>query len=267
VTGSYYEPLAETAQTGRYRSGSATAGPWADDLQHGGPPNALAVAAAERLARAETGRSDLIAMRIASEFLRPVPVADVETEARVVRAAGAAALVEVVLRAGERDCLHSRVWFVRDSDTTAVATGDTTPAAPAQVPDIPPGFDVEFGYSRSLEWRLTCGGISRPGPGAAWARAATDLTPGVVPDGLCFAALLGDSAGGLSSALDWRTWSFLNVDLDVHLARPVAGEWLFIDAETQLGTAGTGLARATLSDVQGPVGATMQTLVLATRRR
>jgi hypothetical protein len=55
----------------------------------------------------------------------------------------------------------------------------------------------------------------------------------------------------------------VNVDLDVHLARPFRGEWVVMDAETHLGEDGSGLTRSTLSDRHGVAGAGLQTLVLA----
>jgi hypothetical protein len=264
VTSSYFHVLDESAESGRYRATPATVGPWSPDLQHGGPPNALAVAAAERLVAEQTGRTDLIAMRIASEFVGPVPVAEVTTEARAVRVARNAALVGVVLRSGDRECLQARVWLVRDGDTSRVAQ------PPRPVPDLPDtgtALDARFGYGDSLEWRGVRGGITQTGPGAAWVRARTDVVPGSPPRGLQFAALVGDSASGISAELDWKAWTFLNVDLDVHLARPVEGEWLHLDATTQLGGHGSALTRSTLYDTTGPVGATLQTLVVAPVRR
>ena len=260
----YFETLTETAEYGKYRSGAATQGPWATHLQHGGPPNALVVAAAERVVAAETQRADLLAMRIATDFVGSVPVAEIETHARVVRAARGAVLAEVRLTAQDRDCLNSRVWLVRDTDTAHLAP----PTAPTvEVPDIEPGLDTSFGYSDSLEWRVLRGGLREIGPGATWVRAAIPLKDGHTYSGLQFAALVGDSASGISSALDWSVWSFVNIDLDVHLARPVRGDWLFMDAETQLGERGAALARSTLSDQHGVVGSTLQTLVVAPLRR
>ena len=63
--------------------------------------------------------------------------------------------------------------------------------------------------------------------------------------GLQRVALVGDSASGISSVLSWDEWTFLNVDLDVHLSRPVQGEWVLLDARTTLGTHGAALARST----------------------
>ena len=243
-----------------YRSNPSTTGPWAPHLQHGGPPNALAVAAAEQVAAHVTGRSDLVALRLASDFVGPVPVADLEVRATVVRSARSAVLAAVTVAAGGRDCLHSRVWFVRDADTSAQAPSLD---AELELPTGRPGLDSEFGYGASLEWRRITGGLLERGPGSAWARAATELFDGYRWSGLARAVLIADSGNGLSSELDWAQWSFLNVDLDVHLARPLLGEWVLLDAVTQLGAHGSALARSTISDRHGVVGAGLQTLVVA----
>jgi hypothetical protein len=263
VATSYFEILDESTSDGRYLAGPETGGPWADDLQHGGPPNALLVHAAERLAAAETGRGDLVGVRVAAEFVGPVPVGELVTTARIVRSARSAVLVETLLRAGGRDCVHARVWLVADRDTSALVPSHGAPVGP---PNGLPGLAARFPYGDSIEWRVAHGNIDQPGPGVVWARPRLSLIDGLELSGLQRAALLGDSASGISSALDWAVWSFLNIDLDVHLLRPVVGDWLHMDAVTQLGPNGSALARSTLSDAHGPVGATAQTLVLALRR-
>jgi hypothetical protein len=177
-----------------------------------------------------------------------------------VRAARSAALVEVTISASGRPCLVSRVWFVRTADTSAVAPD---PGEPVAVPDVAAGIDLVFGYSASLEWRFVKSRMGVPGPAAAWARPNTEVLAGHKLSGLARVVLIADSASGISAELDWATWSFLNVDLDVHLARPVEGEWILMDAATLLGPAGSALARSTLCDVRGVVGAGLQTLVLA----
>jgi hypothetical protein len=40
-----------------------------------------------------------------------------------------------------------------------------------------------------------------------------------------------------------------------------------MDAATQLGAHGSALARSTLSDVYGPIGSGLQTLIVAPRKR
>jgi len=256
----YFTLIEAVGTRARYRAGAATAGPWDPRLQHGGPPNALAVAAAEQAIAAETGRTDLVALRLAADFVGPVPVGEIEVGTQVRRAARSAALVEVTVSADERLCLTSRVWFVRSSDTSDIAAPVSDPLP---VSDLPAGLDLTFGYGSSLEWRFVKNRMGVPGPAAAWVRPVTPLLAGYEMSGLARVALVADSGSGISAELDWAVWSFLNVDLDVHLARPVVGEWVFMDAATQLGPAGSALARSTLSDVCGEVGSGLQTLVIA----
>ena len=244
---------------GRYFADAATGGPWSPGLQHGGPPGALLVLIAEGLAAEHTGRSDLVALRLAAEYIRPVPVGEVRVSADVVRVARTAVLVDVTLSDTDRVCLHGRVWLVRIADTSEIAPPLADPALP---PADLPGQPADFPYARSLEWRTVSGGLDQRGPGIAWARPNRPILAGVATTGLQRAVLVGDSASGISSELDWSVWSFVNVDLQVHLARPLQGEWVQLDASTQLGPSGSALTRSTVSDVCGVVGATLQTLVL-----
>lgn len=265
TAGSVADPAGGTA---RYASLPASGGPWAPELQHGGPPNALAVAVAEDVVAAATGRYDLRAVRLAADFVRPVPVAELTAQSRIVRVARSAALVDVTLTAdgpsGERPCLVSRIWFVRQADTSTVA-----PPLPEAV-DVPPagnGLDADFPYGASLEWRFVAGSMSEPGPAAVWVRPATSLLPDRDMSPLSRAVLVADSASGISAELSWHEWSFVNVDLDVHLFRPTVGDWLLMSATTYLGAHGSALAHSTLADCRGPVGAGLQTLVVAPLRR
>lgn len=245
----------------------STGGPWSPQLQHGGPPNALLVHTAEQLAGRETGRTDLHALRLAAEFLRPVPVGVITVTARIVRAARTVVLVDATITADGQDCLHGRVWLVRDADTAAIAAPIASVTTP---PGQLPGVGADFPYGQSIEWRSVHGGLQEPGPALVWARPRLSLLHGTPMSGLQRAALIGDSASGLSAELDWGVWSFLNVDLDIHLARPAIGDWLLVDAQTTLTGSGTALARSTLTDLAGPgalLGTTAQTLVVEPRRR
>jgi hypothetical protein len=264
VGDTYFELIEEDPTRGRYLADACTGGPWDPGLQHGGPPNALVVRAAERAAAAESGRADLVASRLAAEFVGPVPVAEVSTTARVVRAARSGVLVEVRLASADRECLHARIWLVRDADTRVVAALLGPPQGP---PGTPPSFGLSFPYSNSIDWHEVAGSITTPGPGAVWARPRRSLVPDEELTGLQRVALIGDSASGISAELDWSAWSFLNVDLDIHLSRPFIGDWLHMDAVTQLGTHGAALARSTISDQHGPLATTAQTLIIAPRSR
>jgi len=254
------EPYFWHENDGSYIASPATGGPWEPGLQHGGPPSALLAHAAEQAAR-DAGREDLTAVRFAGEFLGPVPVASLRVSINVVRSARSGMLVDAELAAAGRTCLHARVWLVRRADTAGVAAAEQTTPVPQAAGDL----GADFPYGRSIDWRPVRGSLHEPGPGVTWARPLLDLLPGRPLSGLQRAVLIGDSASGISAELDWQSWTFMNIDLDVHLARPVAGDWLLMDAVTQLGSAGSALARATLSDCRGTVGSTAQTLLLARR--
>jgi acyl-coenzyme A thioesterase PaaI-like protein len=248
----------------RYQAGPATAGPWAPDLQHGGPPSALTVAVAEQTIARETGRTDMAAVRLAAEFVRPVPVGEMVVRGRLLRAARSAALAEVVVAdSAARDCLLARVWFVRETDTAAVVP---PLGGPVDVPDGQPGLTADFPFGHSMDWRFVTGRFDVPGPSAVWVRPRTALLEGYEMSALARAALIADSASGISAELSWQEWTFQNVDLDLHLSRPPVGDWLLMDAATQLGPHGAAVARSTLSDVYGTCGAGLQTLVLAPTR-
>ena len=79
------------------------------------------------------------------------------------------------------------------------------------------------------------------------------------------ALLVADSGNGLSAMLDVRAFMFINVDLNVMLHRDPEGEWLLMDAVTEIGPGGTGVAASTLSDLAGPVGRGAQALLVAPR--
>ena len=275
MTDPYFHRTSGDDSSGRYVAGELTAGPWSPALQHGGPPNALAVVLADRAVRAATGRADLVALRLAADFSRPVPVGECDVRTRVLRAGRSAALAEVTVSTQGRDCLTTGVWFVRDVDTSAVVPPTSPPPAPAPAKTAGRGADSDFaqwrfGYARSLAWRYTAGRPDELGPAAAWARPLHPLLEDDVLDGdpaglpgLAKVVLVADSASGISAELDWHEWSFVNVDLDVHLSRPFDGEWVHMDAVSTLGAHGSALARSTLSDHLGVVGAGAQTLVLS----
>jgi hypothetical protein len=262
VANPYFSRLEGGPAAATYHSDAATGGPWAAHLQHGGPPAALLVAVAEQLAT-EHGRTDLAARRLAAEFVGPVPVGDVSVDASIARSARTAVLVDATLSAHGRVCVHARIWLVRRADTTAIAPPVPDPDSP---PTHLPGLDGSFPYADSIEWRLVRGSLRRPGPGVVWARPDRHILDALPMSSLQRACLIGDSASGISAELDWTRWSFLNVDLDVHLARSIVGDWVQLDAVTQLGADGSAVARSTVSDLAGPVGATLQTLVVEPRQ-
>jgi hypothetical protein len=270
--------------TGTVLSAAACGGPWSAELQHGGPPSALLVRLAEQLAAAAVGHRNLVAARTAAEFLAPVPVAPLQVWARVERLARSAVLVRTQLAASGKPCLQARVWLMTESPDgrppaagpavlagSAAADRDVadpgaaellTTEDPTELPDF--GMDG-FPYAEHLDWRAVSGKAREPGPATVWVRARVPLLAGEQPSTLQRLLVVADSASGVSSLLDWDDWSFANIDLDVHLVRQSQDDWVLMQAVSELG-AGLGLARSSLSDRAGLVGAGLQTLLVRSRR-
>ena len=74
-----------------------------------------------------------------------------------------------------------------------------------------------------------------------------------------------DSGNGVSAALDWKRYLFINVDLSVHLHRMPEGEWVCLDAITLPEPDGVGMADSALFDERGPIGRAVQTLLVDER--
>lgn len=269
----FFQPLQGSGQT--FAPTEACIGPWSAESMHGGPPAALLVDACERVCREESG-TGLVALRASVDFLGPVPMEDVvEVQARVVRGGRRITLAESTLSAGGKDVLLMRTWLLRTTTddapppVQAIARAAADPLGrPPEVQHPPPErcppamTDWAFPYARAIEWRHVSGDPGGPGDAAAWARQRLRLREDDEPSGLQRAVLVADSGNGISAALDWDRWSFANIDLAVHLSRPLDGEWVLLDARTRYEPGGTGLATSVLHDTTGVVGTGAQSLLI-----
>jgi hypothetical protein len=176
----------------------------------------------------------------------------------------------LTLAASGAELMRARVWRMR-SEAVPLPEGVTTPdpappgpdgLAPAERPSF---WTEEVAYFDALEWRFAHGDFERPGPAAAWSRMRVPLVAGEETTPLEHLLVMGDAASGISSALDWTRYGFANVDFDVVLERPPAGEWLAADAHTRLGDRGAGACAGVLSDTRGRVGLSTQALFVTSR--
>jgi Thioesterase-like superfamily len=259
----------------RFRATELTQGPWGPGLQHAGPPAAL-------LGRAVEGHGDRAGLRVARitfEIARPVPIAELTVGTRTVRGGRSVELVEATLRAGETEVMRATALRIRTihldlpsgpsgSSGPSGASGLTPgprlpgPAAGRTEPFFPTGQDV--GYHTAMEFRFVTGAFLEPGPATVWMRMRHPLVPGEPPSPLCRVLIAADSGNGVSAALDFRTWRFINPDLTVYLFRHPAGEWVALEAATTAAD-GIGLADTTLHDEQGPIGRSAQALFVDRR--
>ena len=254
----FYLPLGAD----RYASTKATVGPWDARFQHGGPPVALLVRALEGCEPA----ADTLLSRLTAEFIGPVPVADVDVSARVLRGGRRVQLLEADLTSEGRPVLRARGWRLRAQPQAGLVAAGSDPPPPLPESAIAgPVPDFDEGYARALEWRVAGGSTVRPGPATVWARLRGPVVEGEEPSPVQRVAAVADSGNGVSWVLDWGRWSFVNVDLSIHLVRPPRGEWVCLDARTQVDPGGVAVASTTLYDQDGRIGTSAQSLLVTPR--
>jgi hypothetical protein len=257
-----------------------TRGPWDPDSQHAGPPAALIAREIERL---EGGGGRPVG-RIAFEIMRAVPIAPLRVEARVVRPGRSVELVEATLSDSDGEVIRATAWRLRTAEVKippGLSSADgpgligTSPStlrpgfAPPGVDQARPGTfpptGQDVGYHTAMEYRFLRGAFGDPGPALVWMRKLHPLVLGEEPSPLQRVLVAADSGNGVSATLDWTRYLFINVDLTVHLHRPLAGEWVCLDAITIPEPWGVGLADTALYDDRGPIGRAAQTLLIDER--
>ncbi len=237
-----------------------TRGPWDAGAQHAGPPSALIGRALERC----EPREDMRLGRVTFEILRPVPLAPLEVEARVVRPGRSVELLEATLTGPDGELVRARAWRLIPGELRLDEPVEEAPAGPsAGEPGqfFPTGEPV--GYHTAMEYRFLEGGFLEPGPARVWMRMRVPLVEGESPTPLQRVLVAADSGNGVSAALDWKRFIFINTDLSVHLLREPAGEYVCLDAVTHVD--GLGLADTVLWDEEGRIGRAAQTLLVRPR--
>jgi hypothetical protein len=256
VSDSFYVPLGD----GMFRSTVWTTGPWGPDAQHAGPPSALMGRALEAIAPPNSHLA-----RVTCDILRPVPIVDLSVTARVVRPGRSVALLEAELTADGERVMSAAAWAIRTTDL------DLPPQPVCSAPVSPDVFPAQFGgraehdYIAAMEWRFVAGSFFEPGPATAWLRMRMPLVDGEEPSPLQRVLTAADSASGISGALDFSRWVYVNPDLTVHLHRPAHDVWVGLDATTTPEPSGVGLTAAALYDRWGPIGRSAQSLFVAPR--
>jgi hypothetical protein len=280
--------LPDETISGQFESTELTRGPWDPASQHAGPPAALLARSIQLCAGLAPDPASRLVGRITFEILRPVPIGTLVVEAEVVRPGRRVDLVSASLRdagSGE-ELIRARAWRLRGEELelppglSSTAPGGPPsragrpggavgpPPPPAELEADPAAFfptGHEVGYHTGMEYRFAAGSFVEPGPAVCWMRMLRPLIAGQEPTPLERVLVAADSGNGISSALDFSVYLFINVDLSVHLHRLPEGEWVCLDALTIPEPSGLGQADAMLWDERGPLGRACQTLLIAER--
>lgn len=253
------------AEGDRFRSTELTRGPWSNEHQHAGPPAALLASVIER-----DLPPGMAVARVTVELLRPIPIAVLRVTTAVLRAGKKVQWLSADLMAAD-GALLARAYAVtmRTAELALPRKGDPLSdpiAAPAACE--PFAFDFfrsDVGYHTGMELRLARGRLGE-GLVAMWMRMRQPLLADQAPSPLQRVMIAADSGNGVSQVLDPRRFTFVNPDLTVYLHRPPVGEWVCLDARTIPQERGIGLADTRLLDEQGPIGRSVQSLLIDAAR-
>jgi acyl-coenzyme A thioesterase PaaI-like protein len=264
---------------GRFIPTEQARGPWDPSALHGGAPAALVTTAFERM----IGGSELRVARLGFELLRPIPQAPLTLATRVVRPGRRVQELAAELTAGADDdgeggevvCRASAlcVQQIPAAVPASPASGGSDQAAAREMAPPEDGTPERFALNDSTEASFASTAMEMRwlddpralGPARVWMRLRHPLLPGEPLTPLARLAATSDFGNGVSAALPFERFLFINADLTIHLQRPPRGEWIGLDARTLLPTGGTGLAESVLHDEHGPVGRAFQTLVVQPR--
>lgn len=240
-----------------------TIGPWSETHQHGGPPCALVGRAIAR----EAGPNHSLG-RVTFELERPAPVGLVRVAARTLSGKRARRIEAILTDADDRVLVRAAAVCIerRPLELSSVPAPTARLPPPESAPRFEfPFFPTEIGYHTSVDVRIVRGQVGS-GAAAAFMRPLVALVGGEEPSPLERLLTVVDSASGVSRALDPHAFTFVNPDLTVALSRAPEGEWFGLDARTTPDVSGMGSCHAALHDRDGPIGHSLQTLVLEPRR-
>jgi Thioesterase-like superfamily len=252
---------------GVFRASALTRGPWHPDHQHAGPPSAMICRAIERAA-AKEGLAHL--GRLTVNLLRPAPIGECRVEVATDYLGRNAGHYSGLLAAHGKDIARFTALMQREDD---LPVPDGTPLhplprAPKTAHESPrasmsfPG--IETGYFDLVETRLAEGKFFN-GPCAVWFRMNHPLVKGESPSPYQRVAVAADSGNGISAALNFHKYVFVNCDLTINLFRRPVGEWICLQSRSLFGGNGCGLAESALFDELGLVGRATQSLAVRLR--
>jgi Thioesterase-like superfamily len=249
----------------RVVTGPAAGGPWDPKMQHGSAPSALITAVAEAVPTAVPMR----VARLTVDLMRPIPVAPLEIRTDILREGRKIQLCSIDLFADGKLCVRGTVLRIRRErlELPDTVTSEKVALPPPEAGRLAEGKITENPFMACLKMSVVKGGFNKPGPGAIWFRVERPIIEGQANSPAMRAVVAADFCNGTSSVLDFRTWTFINGDLSVSLARDPVGDWVLLDAETWLGPDGSGIACAKLGDSQGYFGRAAQSILIEPRGR
>jgi hypothetical protein len=238
-----------------------TAGPWADDAQHGGAVAAILARAVERVPSPVPSQ----VVRLTVELLRPVPIRPLRAEAATIRPGKKVQLVEVRLVAEDVPVALARALRIRSQHVEVPAQPPDPPSPAPPDSSTVHRSSIRVPFAEAFDLRFAKGSWDAPGPVTIWTRLRSAVVAGEEPTPLQRTSAAADFGNGVSRLLDFATHVFINPDLTVSLSRAPVGDWIGFDVVSRLSSDGYGQAESLIFDPSGPVGRAVQSLIVELR--
>jgi hypothetical protein len=194
------------------------------------------------------------------DILRPAPMATSHISCSVVREGRRLQVLEAELRVDGQLCVRASATRLRVAKTPT--SGPSPPLDPPDNLTEARPLRSRSAMRNMMDSWLIQGGPKVLGPGALWVRFNGDIVEGEPITPFVQAAIVSDLGSGISRVVDWRDFTFANVDLSLNLARAPRGPWTYLQAETVTHGCGRALVNSVLSDVEGEFGRAHQTLFI-----
>jgi hypothetical protein len=235
-------------------------GPWDPNALHGGPTAALLARAVEPLL------APLQPTRLTVELLRPVPVAPLHVTARLTRDGRKIRIAEARIEHDDVVVASAVALGIRTKPLIVPEQPTTLPRGPEEGVERDRSLDVfDAFHNAGVEHRFVRGEFGVPGPATDWIRLCLSIVPDEQPSPLQRVAAAADFGNGISGLDVMNDLLFINPDLTIHLSRLPVGEWVCLDARSRYEPNGIGIAASDLYDEVGPIGRSVQSLLLDSR--
>jgi hypothetical protein len=208
------------------------------------------------------GAPDFIPSRLTVDLHRLPDFSPVEIRTSVVREGGRIRVVQADFVSGGSSAAHAVCQFLKRTENPEGRIwrpADWTAPAPE---DVPVGPDAQ----RFDRWdvRPFAGHIGAVAEKRAWLRDYREIVGGRPLTPFSRVALCADFVSPFSMIGD-RGAGFINSDVNLHLHRLPASEWIGFEVVNHQATDGIGLGQVRLYDAQGSIGAATASAVAQSR--
>ena len=252
----------------RFRAGPLTGGPWSPEHQHAGPPSALICRAVERAA-APHGLTHI--GRLTVNLLRPLPIGDCRHRnprrpSRPWRRAFLGAADggrRRTSRCSPRSRSASRTCPCRRRRRAIRRRGAAQPPEDCRRRQhgLCAAPSATRGWSRT-DWPRAY--LPRARARSGFASTIRSIA-GETPSPYQRVAVAADSGNGVSAALDFAKYVFVNCDLTINLFRRPLGRWICLDARAGSAAIPAGSRNPRSTTRHGLIGRATQSLAVRAR--